>query len=144
MQLAFGVVPVKVSADVSVTSPISAEGVVRFNRRLEVHRMLLANILDTKIVHHKGEPDRAPIMHPQAWDGFALSVTMIYEPFLKQDIGNETCMWQTIHAKDSFDVHVTIRFENVEEFVLLNDFVRILLRHMWMNSGYLRGVLHKS
>ena len=51
MHLAFGVVPAKVYANVSVTSLINAEGVVRFNHSLEVYRMLLADILP-KIVHH--------------------------------------------------------------------------------------------
>ncbi len=55
MHLAFGVVPVKVYADALVTSPIGAEGVVRFNHSLEVYHVLLANILDPKIVDTKGE-----------------------------------------------------------------------------------------
>ena len=108
MHLAFRVVPVKVYADVSVTSPIGAEGVVRFNHSLEVYRVLLADILDSKIIHHEGEPERVPIMHPQARDEFALSVTIFVEPFFEQDIGNETCVWHTIHAEDNFDCRAVV------------------------------------
>ena len=63
-------------------------------------------------------------MHPQARDKFALSVTMFVKQFLEKDVGNETSMWQTIHTEKNFEIHVIIGFENVEEFVLLNDFVR--------------------
>ena len=86
MYLVLCIAPVKVYANVLVTSPIGGEGVVRFDHSLEVYCVLLADILDSKIIHHKGESDGAQIMHPQAWDEFALSVTMFVERFFEQDV----------------------------------------------------------
>ncbi len=90
MYFAFGIVPVKVYTNVSVASLIGGEGVVRFNYILEVYCMLLTDVLDPKVVHHKGEPNGLPIMPLKAWDYFALFVTMFVEPFLEQGVGNET------------------------------------------------------
>ena len=93
MYLVVGIVPVKVYADVSVPSPISAKRVISFDHCFEVHRMFFPYEFYSKIVYHEGEPDGSPIMRPQARDEFALFVTVFVEPFFKQDVGNEARVW---------------------------------------------------
>jgi hypothetical protein len=64
------------NATVKATSPIFRNGVVIFQSINEMLDMLLSHILDTKIIHHKGELDGACAMAPKARREFGLVVGM--------------------------------------------------------------------
>jgi len=55
--------------------------------------VLLAHILDPKIIDDESEADRAGIVLPQAWCGFALVVTILLEAFFEKLLGNDPCLW---------------------------------------------------
>ena len=50
-------------------------------------------------------------------------------------------MWQAIHAKNNFDVHPSVGFKDVKEFVLLDDFIRDVAEvHADEFGAFKRGV----
>ena len=53
------VVPVECDSAVEFADPIFSDAVVFYDAVAEMISVLLANILDSKSVRHKGEPDQA-------------------------------------------------------------------------------------
>ena len=46
--------------------------------------MLLASVIDTKVVHYQDELDWAPLVSPKAWRGGRLEIARRVEPFAEQ------------------------------------------------------------
>ena len=69
--------------------------------------MLASNVLDDKKFNHERELDGIPFVFPESWDKFALVVALGIELFFKQLIGQESCLWESIHAFVGFDEDAT-------------------------------------
>ena len=89
MDLASFVIPVQGDAYVLFPILFGRYFVDVFQSRLEMWRMahVLANILDTEIINYERELNGVPIVFPEAWDQFALSVAMLIESFFEELIG---------------------------------------------------------
>ena len=61
MNLAIAVITIEVDL---VSGPIRAERIVGFEHSLEMQSMFAPDILDTEVVHKKGEPYWAPVVLP--------------------------------------------------------------------------------
>ena len=55
--------------------------------------VLLAHIFYSEIIDDEGETDRAGIVCPQAWRGFALAVAILLEALFKKLLGNDPGLW---------------------------------------------------
>ena len=62
----FGVIPFEIDADVSSVVPVRLDRVVVADELLEVQGVLLADVLDSKVVNNKGEGDGASFVEIQA------------------------------------------------------------------------------
>ena len=56
-------------------------------------RILLANILDPNIDNDKGEADGAGAMFPETGGCLALTISMLFEVFFEELLGNDTSLW---------------------------------------------------
>ena len=74
MDVVLLVVPVQGDADVLFAIPFGSYFVVVFQCPLEMQRMFLANVLESKVINYECELDEAPIVLPDTWNQFALSV----------------------------------------------------------------------
>jgi hypothetical protein len=73
-----------------------------------VLRVLLANILYPKIVDNEGEADGMGVVFPETGGCFALAISMLFEAFLEQLLGDDTCLWKAVHPLLYLAVNVAI------------------------------------
>ena len=81
------VITVKRDANVLPAVPFYCDGIVIFERALEILSMLFTNILETKIAHHYRELYRLSVMFPKTCDQFALAVASLVEPLFRGLVG---------------------------------------------------------
>ena len=98
MDLPPSVIPIQGDSDVASSVPFGGNSVVLLQCLFEVHRMFLADILDTEIVNDQSELYWSPLVFPEARNQFALMVTVLVEAFFQQFVGEETGLWQAVHA----------------------------------------------
>ena len=87
MHLALRVVPVHRDSAVLFSLPVGGDRVVLVQDSDEVANMFFADILHSKVVHYKGEADRAPFVLPEACCDFTLVVASFVETFLQDLLG---------------------------------------------------------
>ncbi len=63
--------------------------------------MLLANVLNPKVVDDEGERDWSPFVRPKSWGGLALGVPVFLESFGQEFLGDDGLMSQS-----TFDVNI--------------------------------------
>jgi hypothetical protein len=71
-------------------------------------RMLLADILDAEIIDDKDKGNRTSSMFEVAWSGGDGSIAILGEVEYKTFVGNDTGLWEAIHAFVDLDVDVTV------------------------------------
>ena len=86
-------------------------------------RVLLANILNPKVVDNKGEVDGAGVMFPETRGCLALAISMLSKAFFKKLLGNDTSLWQAVHPLLYLVVYVAVGGGFVAEIIMLNDVV---------------------
>jgi hypothetical protein len=60
-------------------------------------RVLLANILYPKIIDDEGEADGTGVMFPETRGCLALTISMHFEAFSEQFLGDDTSLWKAVH-----------------------------------------------
>ena len=61
--------------------------------------MFFADIFDAKVIDHKGELNRSPVVGPQPRDQRALTVSLGVEAFFEEFVGEVTRLWKSVHAE---------------------------------------------
>ena len=117
------VIPIKVDAQVICARPKMRDGVVRGQDAHEVFGMLLADIFDAKIVDAKGERDGSLLVHPKTWSEFGLCVAFVVEPFFKQLMCQDSCLWQALHALLDLKIDISVRGYFALQFVMFDHVV---------------------
>jgi hypothetical protein len=74
--MALLVVPIEDDADIEASSPISLNGVLVAKCCKKVVCIFFSNILYSKIIYNKGEPNGACFMCPKAWRVLELILAM--------------------------------------------------------------------
>ena len=70
--------------------------------------MLLSNILNPKIIISYGECDWTLGMVPETGDKIVLAIPFVVQPLCREMLGNDACLWKSIHAASSFEVNETV------------------------------------
>ena len=81
--------------------------------------MLAADVFHTKVVDAKGKRDGSPSVRPETRGEFALVISLFVEAFLKELLGNEACVGQSICATVDLDVDVAVGGDLVGKVVCL-------------------------
>ena len=83
-------------------------------------RVFLSDILYPKIVDDEGEADGTGVVFPATGGCFALMISMLFKAFLKQLLGDDTCLWKAVHPLLYLAVDVAIGGGFVAEIVVLD------------------------
>ncbi len=86
-------------------------------------RVLLANILYPKIVDDEGEADGTGVVFSETGGCFALAISVLFEAFLEQLLGNDTCLWKAVHPLLYLTVDVAFGGGFVAEIIVLDDII---------------------
>jgi hypothetical protein len=88
-----------------------------------VLHILLADILCPKIVNDEGEADGTGVVFPETGGCLALTISMLFEAFLEQLLGDDTSVWQAVHPLLYLPVDIAIGGGFVAEIIVLDDAV---------------------
>ena len=83
--------------------------------------MYLANIFNSEVINYECEADWLRIMFPETHRLITLAVAMLFKPFFKQFLRYNSCMGQTVHPANAFDVHKLFFIYLLLYFVLFDD-----------------------
>ena len=73
----------------------------------------ITNIIDTKVINKQEKHNGAPLMALQARSGGVLIVTVLFETFFEENVGQVPILWETIKSVANFEVKPTIGMEVV-------------------------------
>ena len=105
---AFGVIPFESHAEVAFARPFCGDGVKGFEGGNKVVSMFFTHILDSKIINNKAESDRSSCVAIETMGEFARMVAEFCKVFNKMVIGEDSGLWEAIHAFDNLCQDVTI------------------------------------
>jgi len=83
--------------------------------------IFFVDVLHTKIVNNKGKADRAPVVTPISWGGFALSVPGFVETFGEEFLCNYSGLWEAVHPVSHFTEDIAICVHFVAESAFIDD-----------------------
>ena len=86
--------------------------------------VLFAGVLNSKIVHAKGESDGSPLVVPESRDKGALAISFGVYPLLENFLGQETCLVKSVHSPLDLDVDLSVFFCFLFQVVSLNKIFR--------------------
>jgi hypothetical protein len=72
--------------------------------------VLLANIFDAKVIYTQVKPNAASGMFLQYWSVELFEVSMSRQMFLKEFVGDYSCLWQSIHSFSNLHVDIAIGY----------------------------------
>jgi hypothetical protein len=84
---------------------------------------MFSNVLDAEVVNDEGEQDGTPFVAPEALWVLASVISMWCEAFRKEIVGNDTSLWESIHAAGDADVDIAF-LDKGHEVVLVDDLLR--------------------
>ena len=102
------IIPIKCESEVALVFPILCDIIMFFDAFYEVVRMLLTNILYSKIIHNERETDRPPFMCPQTRCNLALMVAMGIEAYFKECLGKDSTLGNPVHYALDGDINESI------------------------------------
>ncbi len=76
---------------------------------VEVLEIVFPDIFDSEVVDGKIEPERAGFVFPQAWSVGLFVVPMAGKAFLKEFVGEDAGLRETLHSFPNFHVDVTVK-----------------------------------
>ena len=92
------IIPIKSQSEVALDFPVCCNVIVFFDAFNEMVRMLLTNVIYSKIVHDECEIDRPPFMCPETGCKFSLVVAMGVEEWFKECLGKDSTLVNPIHS----------------------------------------------
>jgi hypothetical protein len=96
--------------------------VVLFESLAKMIQVGITNVLDCKVVENKCKYDGAPFVAPEPGGGGCLIVVEFGEAFLKEFVGKDACLGETVHATVHFKVDPGVA-GNLVELVLNDEFL---------------------
>ena len=97
MDAAAFVIPINGYSNVACYCPVRCHVIVFFNGFLQVECILLSHILNFEIINYKLELYGTPPVIPKSCLKFDLMAPVLVEPLLKQFIGQEAGLRESIH-----------------------------------------------
>ncbi len=104
------IIPLEVDATVEVADAV-LNNFVGFRPQgvVEVLESVFLDIFDSKVVNGEIEPERAGFVFPQAWSVGLFVVPVVGEAFLKEFVGKDAGLRETVHSFLNFHVDVTVK-----------------------------------
>ena len=102
------IIPIKGQSEVAIAFPVLCNVIVFFDAFNEMVRMLLTNVIYSKIVHDECETDRPPFMCPETRCNLALVIAMGVEAWFKECLVKDSTLGKPIRYSLNGDINTFI------------------------------------
>jgi hypothetical protein len=113
VNILLGVVPFYGEATIKFTFPVGGDFVKILKGFDEVVGIVLANVLDAKVVGNEAEGDVAALVTPEAGGSRRGGVAIFGKVGGEANVSNEVGLFEAVHALANFHVHPPVRVARV-------------------------------